>query len=87
MIGPTGAVRVMAATRPVDFRNGAEGLAALVREMMQVDPFDGAIYVFRVKLEASDLSPKRYSPVSNLCGQTCHHEPATTIVEPWRSAT
>lgn len=32
MIGLTGAVRVMVATRPVDFRKGAEGLAALVRE-------------------------------------------------------
>jgi len=49
MIGPTGAVRVMVATKPVDFRKGAEGLAALVRETMQVDPFDGAIYVFRAK--------------------------------------
>ena len=34
MIGPTGAVRVMVATKPVDFRKGAEGLAALVRETM-----------------------------------------------------
>ena len=49
MIGPTGAVRVMVATRPVDFRKGAEGLAALVRDLMQTDPFDGAIYVFRAK--------------------------------------
>jgi transposase len=32
VIGPTGAVRVMVATKPVDFRKGAEGLAALVRE-------------------------------------------------------
>jgi len=39
MIGPTGAVRVMVATKPVDFRKGAEGLAALVRETMQADPF------------------------------------------------
>ncbi len=31
MIGPTGAVKVMVATKPVDFRKGAEGLAALVR--------------------------------------------------------
>ena len=30
MIGPTGAVRVMVATKPVDFRKGADGLAALV---------------------------------------------------------
>ncbi len=39
----------MVATKPVDFRKGAEGLAALVRETMQADPFDGAIYVFRAK--------------------------------------
>ena len=49
MIGPTGAVRVMVATRPVDFRKGAEGLAALVREAMQCDPFSGTIYVFRAR--------------------------------------
>ncbi len=49
MIGPTGAVRVMVATRPVDFRKGAEGLAALVREEMGADPFNGVIYVFRAR--------------------------------------
>ena len=49
MIGPTGAVRVMVATKPVDFRKGAEGLAALVREEMRADPFSGAVYVFRAK--------------------------------------
>ena len=35
MIGPSGAVRVLVATKPVDFRKGAEGLAALVRDVMQ----------------------------------------------------
>ena len=49
MIGPTGAVRVMVATKPVDFRKGAEGSAALVRETMMADPFSGAVYVFRAK--------------------------------------
>jgi len=49
VIGPTGAVRVMVATKPVDFRKGAEGLAALVRESLGADPFSGAIYVFRSK--------------------------------------
>jgi transposase len=39
----------MVATRPVDFRKGAEGLAALVRETMGADPFSGAVYVFRAK--------------------------------------
>ena len=49
MIGPTGAVRVLVATRPVDFRKGAEGLAALVREQMGADPFGGTVFVFRAK--------------------------------------
>ena len=49
MIGPTGAVRVLVATKPVDFRKGMEGLAALVREAMGGDPFSGAIFVFRAK--------------------------------------
>jgi transposase len=49
VIGPTGAVKVMVATRPVDFRKGAEGLAALVRETMGADPFGGTVYVFRAK--------------------------------------
>jgi len=49
VIGPTGAVRVMVATKPVDFRKGAEGLAALVRESMGADPFSGAVYVFRAR--------------------------------------
>ncbi|RVP45351.1 hypothetical protein CN079_32305 [Sinorhizobium medicae] len=39
MIGPSGAVKVMVATRPVDFRKGAEGLAALVKAEMGADPF------------------------------------------------
>jgi transposase len=49
VIGPSGAVRVMVATRPVDFRKGAEGLSALVREIMAADPFSGTVYVFRAK--------------------------------------
>jgi transposase len=49
VIGPTGAVKVMVATQPVDFRKGAEGLAALVRETMGADPFGGTVYVFRAK--------------------------------------
>jgi transposase len=39
----------MVATAPVDFRKGAEGLAALVREQMRTDPFSGVVYVFRAK--------------------------------------
>ena len=61
MIGPTGAVRVMVATKPVDFRKGAEGLAALVRETMGADPFSGTVSVFRAKrpdrVKLVDLRP------------------------------
>lgn len=49
MIGPSGHVRVMVATKPVDFRKGAEGLAGLVRDTMGADPFSGAVYVFRAR--------------------------------------
>lgn len=49
MILPTGPVRVLVATRPVDFRKGMDGLAALVREQLGADPYAGVIYVFRAK--------------------------------------
>jgi transposase len=39
----------MVATKPVDFRKGAEGLTALVREMIRANPFSGVVYVFRAK--------------------------------------
>ncbi|MGH7078348.1 MAG: IS66 family insertion sequence element accessory protein TnpB [Acetobacteraceae bacterium] len=35
---PAGAC-VLLATRPVDFRKGAHGLAALAQEMLSEDPF------------------------------------------------
>lgn len=49
MIVPSGGVRVLVATKPVDFRKGIEGLAALVREAMGGDPFSGSVFVFRAK--------------------------------------
>jgi IS66 Orf2 like protein len=53
MIGPSGAVRVMLATRPVAFRKGMDGLAALVRDAIGADPFSGTVYVFRSKWTCS----------------------------------
>jgi transposase len=40
-------VRVLIATRPVDFRKGADSLAALAKETLAQDPFCGAVLVFR----------------------------------------
>ncbi len=47
--GPSGGVRVLMATKPVDFRKGANGLAALIKDEMKTDPFSGVVYVFRAK--------------------------------------
>jgi transposase len=49
MISLPAGVRVLVATRPVDFRKGADGLAALVRETLRLDPFPGMVFVFRAK--------------------------------------
>lgn len=37
------------ATRPVDFRKGPHGLAAVASEVLGEDPFSGAVIVFRSK--------------------------------------
>jgi transposase len=34
-----GSVRVLIAAKPVDFRKGADGLAALAKEVLAQDPF------------------------------------------------
>jgi transposase len=49
VIGPSGNLRVLVATKPVDLRKGAERLAAVVRERMRTDPFSRVVYVFRAK--------------------------------------
>jgi transposase len=49
MITVPAGVRVMVATKPIDFRKGADGLTALVRETLGHDPFDGTIFIFRSK--------------------------------------
>ena len=49
MINIPAGVRVLLAIRPVDFRRGAHGLAALAAEVLSEDPFSGAVIVFRAK--------------------------------------
>jgi transposase len=44
-----GGIKVLVATRPVDFRKGMGGLAALVQDALLKDPYSGVIYVFRAK--------------------------------------
>jgi transposase len=47
MIFPMSRVRIMVATKPVDFRKGHDGLAALVKNELRKDPFTGTVFVFR----------------------------------------
>ena len=49
MIAVAAGVRVLVATKPVDFRRGADSLAALVREQLRHDPFSGTVFIFRSK--------------------------------------
>jgi transposase len=49
MIAVPAGIRVLVATKPVDFRRGADSLVALVREQLGHDPFSGTIFVFRSK--------------------------------------
>ncbi|RZF58653.1 transposase [Sphingomonas populi] len=50
MIIPLGPLKAMVATKPVDFRKGAVGLAALVEHELAGKPFSGVSCVFRAKL-------------------------------------
>jgi transposase len=49
MITIPAGTRILLATRPVDFRKGAHGLAALAQEVLAEDPFSGAVIVYRSK--------------------------------------
>ena len=39
--------RIFLALEPVDFRKGIDGLAAVCRRVMEQNPMNGALYVFR----------------------------------------
>lgn len=49
MLMPSQGVRILVATKPVDFRKGHDGLAPLVQSLLAEDPFIGTVFVFRAK--------------------------------------
>jgi len=49
VIGLPPGVRVLVATKPVDFRKGADTLAALAKEALKQDPYAGTVLVFRAR--------------------------------------
>jgi transposase len=60
-------VQVYVASMPVDFRKGATGLMALVRDG-GADPFNGALYVFRSK--RADQIKAVWFDGTGVCGST-----------------
>ena len=50
---PNGA-RILPATKPVDFRKGAHSLAVQAAEVLDADPFSGAVLVFRPRRPDQD---------------------------------
>lgn len=49
MIFPSNRVRIMIATKPVDFRKGHDGLAALVKNELREERFTGTVFVLRAR--------------------------------------
>ena len=47
MIQVTPQMRILVAVDPVDFRKGIDGLAQQCRQVLQEDPFQGTLFVFR----------------------------------------
>jgi transposase len=46
-------IKILVATRPVDFRKGIDSLVALCRNQFKQEPFDGTLFVFRNRMGTS----------------------------------
>lgn len=44
MLMPSQGMRILVATKPVDFRKGHDGLAALAQSMLAENPFTGTVF-------------------------------------------
>jgi transposase len=49
VISPAPGTKVFLACRPVDLRNGFDGLAAKAQQIIGADPFSGHLFLFRGK--------------------------------------
>ena len=53
MIQITPQQTILVSVEPVDFRNGADGLAAICRSSLKQDPFSGKLFVFKNRQRTS----------------------------------
>jgi transposase len=65
VIGLPPGTKVFLACRPIDLRNGFDGLAAKVQQMIGADPFSGHLFLFRGK--RGDYLKALYWDGSGLC--------------------
>ena len=65
MISLAPGTKVYLACRPVDLRNGFDGLAAKAQQMIGADPFSGHLFIFRGK--RGDYLKGLYWDGSGLC--------------------
>ena len=47
MLQITPQMKILVAVKPVDFRNGIDGLVKLCKTVLQQDPFSGGLFAFR----------------------------------------
>ena len=65
MISLAPGTKVFLACRPIDLRDGFDGLAAKVQQMIGADPFSGHVFIFRGK--RGDYLKGLYWDGSGLC--------------------
>ena len=74
MIVPGSGMRIVVATRPVDFRKGHDALAGLVGQELGLDPFSGVV-VFRLR-RADRVKVLWWDGSGNGCGYSGRRGPA-----------
>lgn len=57
MIQITPQMRILVAVDAQDFRKGIDGLARICREVLEADPFCGALFVFRNRRQTGVARP------------------------------
>ena len=79
MLTTPASLMIYIATRPVDFRKGAEGLALLAKETLGHDPMKGVAVVFRAKRADRVVSPKSRDDANRYerRDRVCYSEPRT----------
>ncbi len=75
MIFPSNRVRILVATKPVDFRKGHDGLAALVKNELRKDPFTGTVDENSHKIERGAACS--FSPIGVTRSWSCSTRPRT----------